>query len=560
MTKSALKKRRHRSSSSRSSNNEELKDIVHAIRRGGVDALVMEDGQSSKVVTLKEEEHPYRLIVEAVNDGAATLDGKGTILYANARFAEILGVSLDKIVGTNVKSYLSSTESEKLENLIEKALHSSTGEEVTLAAIEGRPRSVRFSLSSMKKADFYTVCVVATELTELREANEALKSNEESLRLLSGRLLQLQDEERRRISRDLHDITGQKLAVQSMILSGILSRKSANLDPEIKATLSECLGLTQEVSSEVRTLSYLLHPPLLDELGLAAAVKWYAAGVTERSGISVEVTVPKDLQRLSSDAEVAIFRVIQESLTNVHRYSGSSKAYVHIDVRGDLVRVEIGDFGKGIPEREATNERTSIERLGVGIQGMKERMRQIGGRLEIASSANRGTVVTATLSLPAQGAAKDQELFPSTASTSLETGLDSPVSADVSRRKRILIADDHEMLRRGLRNTLLQESDFEVCGEAVDGQDAVEKVKALCPDLVILDINMPVLNGLAVIRQILHHRARTKILVFSVHDSAQTIKEISAAGAHGFLSKGKDSRNLLTLMREILEITVAADA
>jgi DNA-binding NarL/FixJ family response regulator len=121
-------------------------------------------------------------------------------------------------------------------------------------------------------------------------------------------------------------------------------------------------------------------------------------------------------------------------------------------------------------------------------------------------------------------------------------------------RKRILIADDHEMLRRGVRNTLQTELDLEICGEAVDGQDAVEKVKALQPDLVILDINMPALNGLVALRQILRLRPQTKVLVFSVHDSDQTVKEVHAAGAHGFISKGKDSQDLLRVVREILNV------
>ena len=126
------------------------------------------------------------------------------------------------------------------------------------------------------------------------------------------------------------------------------------------------------------------------------------------------------------------------------------------------------------------------------------------------------------------------------------------VAANVNLRKKILIADDHEMLRRGLRNTLQRERDLEICGEAVDGEEAVEKTKTLQPDLVILDINMPGLNGLAALRQILRHRPKTKVLVFSVHDSDQTIQEANAAGAHGFLSKGKDAQDLLRVIREIL--------
>jgi DNA-binding NarL/FixJ family response regulator len=130
---------------------------------------------------------------------------------------------------------------------------------------------------------------------------------------------------------------------------------------------------------------------------------------------------------------------------------------------------------------------------------------------------------------------------------------ESPSPADDNHRKRILIADDHAMLRRGVRNTFQTEPDLEICGEAVDGQDAVDKVKELRPDLVILDINMPVLNGLAAVRQILRHRPQTKVVVFSVHNSDQTLQEITAAGAHGFISKGKDAQELLRMVRDVLK-------
>jgi two-component system NarL family sensor kinase len=534
--------------------SEEAEEIVLAIRRGGIDALVMEGARGEKVVTLQGTEHPYRVLVESINDGAATLDAEGNILYANARFGQILNIPKGKLNGTFLQSNLSEGQREKLKRLIRQALHRSSSVELTLHATEGRPKLVRFSLRPLKDADVHRVGVVATELTELVEANEALKSNEESLRQLSARLLQLQDEERRHIARDLHDVTGQKLAVQSMALSGVLSRNSG-LDPDSRRALKEALAWNKEVAAEIRTLSYLLHPPLLDELGLASAVNWYVAGFTARTGIVVETEIPADLQRLSAEAEVAIFRVLQESLTNVHRYSGSSKALIRMKSMADEIRIEIQDFGKGMNiSRSKARNAAGEMRLGVGIQGMTERMRQLGGKLEITSSLNKGTMVSATIPLSDVHVAL--EAPPSSGPIGSPTVLGSDLSGLLGGavKKRILIADDHEMLRRGVRNTLQTEIDLEICGEAVDGQDAVEKVKALQPDLVILDINMPVLNGLVAVRQILRFRPQTKVLVFSVHDSDQTIQEVHAAGAHGFISKGKDAQDLLRVVREILSI------
>jgi two-component system NarL family sensor kinase len=531
---------------------EEAEELVNAIRRGRIDALVMQGTKGEKVVTLQGTDHPYRVLVESINDGAATLDSRGTVLFANNRFAEILNIPPRKLIGSSLQNQLAPGKREELQKLIGQALRRSSGGEITLDTAGGRPKLVRFTLKPLKSSDRHKVCVVATELTELVEANEALKTNEESLRQLSARLLQLQDEERRHIARDLHDVTGQKLAVQSMALSGVLSRHSDKLGPESQKALSEALVMNKEISSEIRTLSYLLHPPLLDELGLSSAANWYAAGFTSRTGIQIDVDIPSDLQRFSADAEVAIFRVLQESLTNVHRYSESSKARIRIHTTPDELKVEIRDFGKGMDA--ANHPKGSLPRLGVGIQGMTERMRQLGGRLEITSHTDRGTLVEATIPLCTSQAAVAPQPGNGHGSAMPVPRMEILGSPGNDLRKRILIADDHEMLRRGVRDTLQTEPDLEICGEAIDGQDAVEKAKLLRPDLVILDINMPILNGLAAVRQILRNRPQTKVLIFSVHDSNQTLQEIHAAGAHGFVSKGKDAQDLLRVVREVLAV------
>lgn len=391
-----------------------------------------------------------------------------------------------------------------------------------------------------------------TALVGLVEANEALRSKEESLRQLSARLLQLQDEERRHIARDLHDITGQKLALQSMALSALQTKQASHLDAEAQQILSESLVLNKEISTEIRTLSYLLHPPLLDELGLSSAARWYATGFIKRTGIPIDIEVPQEMERLKPDAEVAIFRVLQESLTNVHRYANTPKARVRISTTADQIKVEIEDYGKGFQAARSKFPQESVARLGVGIQGMTERIRQLGGRLEITSRPKRGTLVTATIPL------HSSQLAPPAASASSSSppsavSTNTSVAAHHHQRQQVLIADDHDMLRRGVRNTLQTEPDLEICGEAVNGQDAVDKVRELHPDLVILDINMPVLNGLVATRQILRYCPKTKIVIFSVQDSDQTRQEVRAAGAHGFVSKGEDSHDLVRVVRDVLK-------
>jgi PAS domain S-box-containing protein len=523
----------------------ELEETFLAINRGRVDAVVVNGPVGDQVFTLQGAEHPYRVLVETMTDGAATLDADGTVLYANMSFARILGVGLEDIIGKSLRKQCAIAEQQRLQDVIESGLRGESKGEFNLLTSSGQRRLIRFSLSPVFNFDQRTVCIVATDLTELSGANEALRASENTLRNLSGRLLRLQDEERRRISRDLHDVTGQKLALLSMDLSASL--RGIPKDTEVYTLMSESLALSNEVNKEIRTLSYVLHPPLLDELGLSSAVQWFTQGFENRTGIRVDVDIAAGFARLSPDAEVTLFRVVQESLANVHRYSGSPSAFVRASSDNDTAKLEIGDFGKGMGEDWKVPGRSSSVTLGVGIQGMKERVRQLSGTLEITSGPNKGTLVTAILPIGNRREASDAD------AAIVETGMPTvlPKESD-GWKKRILIADDHDVLRRGIRTMIECEPGLEVCGEAVDGKDAIEKILAHTPDLVILDINMPVLNGLEVVRQIVRHRPQTKILAFSVHDSKQIVEEIMAAGAHGYLSKATAGQNLVHEVNQLL--------
>ena len=218
---------------------------------------------------------------------------------------------------------------------------------------------------------------------------------ERSLRDLSGRLLQMQDEERRRIARGLHDSTAQNLAALTMNLA-LLRSQLAEGGPRAAKLLEESLAFAEQCSTEVRTLSYLLHPPLLDELGLAGAAREYADGFAERSGIRVDLELPARMGRLPREIETALFRVLQESLTNVHRHSGSKTASIGIAFVGATVRMAVRDAGRGMDPGNLLAAGAPVAGLGVGIAGMRERVRQLGGRLEVESDGH-GTVVTATL-------------------------------------------------------------------------------------------------------------------------------------------------------------------
>ena len=234
------------------------------------------------------------------------------------------------------------------------------------------------------------------EVAERRDAQRQLHNSERSLRQLSLHLLRTQDEERRRIGRDLHDSLGQYLAVLKMKLDSLASSLGRQED-EAAQDLHECIRLAEDSIKEVRTVSYLLYPPMLEEMGLESAIPWYLDGFSARSGIKTDLTVQPDFGRLPRDSELALFRVLQESLTNVHRHSGSQTAHVRLSRTAGMAALEIEDTGKGISRQlleQSGPDWTGAP--GVGMRGMNERMRQLGGKLELVSGES-GTTVCASI-------------------------------------------------------------------------------------------------------------------------------------------------------------------
>ena len=239
---------------------------------------------------------------------------------------------------------------------------------------------------------------------ELEHRNAEILQQTEQLRELSIRLLRAQDEERRRIARELHDSAGQIIAALGMTLAEFSGY--AKQDPAFEKTLGEVQDLVRQLNSEIRTTSYLLHPPLLDEIGLPQAISWYMHGLKERSGLEIEFQVSPDFGRVAADLELALFRIVQECLTNVLRHSGSKSATIRLTRSGERVSMEIQDYGKGISREKLTAIRA--QRSGVGVTGMRERVRQLNGVMDIQSDG-AGVRVCVTLPLQAESSIERQE-------------------------------------------------------------------------------------------------------------------------------------------------------
>jgi PAS domain S-box-containing protein len=359
-------------------------------------------------IALRHSEERFRLMVEAVQDYAIfMLDTEGRVTTWNVGAERIKRYRASEIIGRHFSCFYP-----------EEDIRSNTPQlGLEAAAREGRFETEGWRLR--KDGSKFWAAVIITAIRDaagnligfvkvtrdftdrmladkaLHDSRSRLQESEKSLRELSLHLLRTQDEERRRIGRELHDSLGQNLSFMKMKLDSLKSLTRGGKIDDIQQHLAEFGRIVEDSVTEVRTISYLLYPPMLEELGLKSAISWYVDGFTKRSGIKTTLEIPCDLGRLPRDAEMAMFRILQESLTNVHRHSGSRTATVRLLLRDARLILEVTDQGKGIPSanlEESGEDWTGA--LGVGLRGMHERMRQLGGRLELKSTST-GTTIAA---------------------------------------------------------------------------------------------------------------------------------------------------------------------
>jgi PAS domain S-box-containing protein len=363
---------------------------------------------------LRESEERFRMLIEGVPDYAIyMMDPTGKITTWNTGAERIKGYTASEIIGQSFAVFF--TEEDVLSGTPRQILE--------MAARQGRSEQegwrrrkdgTRFWVNALvtalrdKSGKLVGFSKITRDITERMQQQEALKKemaekekarselrkSEDSLRRLSLNLLRTQDEERRRIGREMHDSLGQYLSALKMKL-GTLAIRDTTLSPEATGELAQCAALLDECVKEVRTISYLLYPPMLEEMGLKSAISWYLDGFAQRSGVKTTFEVSPDVERPSRDVELALFRVLQEALTNVHKHSGSTRADIRLFRDGDNMILEVRDYGKGLSDAVFDDANANwYGALGVGLRGMNERMRQLGGELSLAHE-DPGTMVRA---------------------------------------------------------------------------------------------------------------------------------------------------------------------
>jgi PAS domain S-box-containing protein len=343
---------------------------------------------------LRLSEERFRRAFEYAPIGMTLIDPEDRWLKVNQAFCEMIGYSEHELLGMTFRSITHPADLKAYSESFRQLLAGERGAlylEKRYFHKDGHIVWANASVTVVRSSAGNPLYLVS-QLEDITERKLA----EETLQHLSGRLLRLQDEERRNIARELHETTAQNLSALRMLLFRINDLLEVSRKPLVSHLLTESLELAERCLGEIRTISYLLHPPFLEEMGLAAALGWYTEGFTQRSNITVTLEVPPEFARLPRDAELVLFRIVQESLTNIHYHSGSAVANIRLDRTPSQVILTITDKGRGMPPEVLERVRAFGSPIGVGIAGMHERVRQLGGRLDLHSS-NQGTTVIVTL-------------------------------------------------------------------------------------------------------------------------------------------------------------------
>jgi PAS domain S-box-containing protein len=316
------------------------------------------------------------------------------IQYANDATSRTFGYPLDELVDKPVA--VLGIDPSTRSWLMEKLEHGSVRD----VEIQGRTRSnavvdLLISITRVNISGESLLLGIGIDLTDRKRTEAELRTTEQHLRRLTARLMQAQDDERRRVSRSLHETTAQDVASLKMLLSRV-RRTTAVLPEEDRRRLDEAVQLTDRITSDIRTVSYLMHPPLLEEAGVVSAIRWYAGGFSRRSGIAVDLDLPLWLPRMARETETIAFRVVQEAMLNVHQHAHSPDAVIRLRLDSGRLLVAVEDHGSGVAPGKLAALMSDSSAAGVGIAGIRERLQQVGGTLEMSSRPGH-TVLTAAI-------------------------------------------------------------------------------------------------------------------------------------------------------------------
>jgi PAS domain S-box-containing protein len=529
---------------------EELQELLTAIRTGSIDALVVDGPRGEQVYTLESADHPYRLFVETMNEGAVTLTVDGTIAYCNQRAGDFLGKPLEQLFGRYFPDFVASGHRSDMETLLEHADTAGVRGEFLLGPSRSDAIPVQISARRISKPDENTLCLVITDLRG-QKLQQALQESEDRLRELAGQLeerveartrdlvasrqhllaltAELDRTERRlcsRLATELHDYLAQLLVLGRLKIGSARSRWTAS-DPFIANVISEIDDIFAKSIAYTRTLMAELSPPVL-QLGLPAALRWLGEQMMNH-GLTVEFHTAQEDLPLPGDHVMLLYQSVRELLINVIKHAKTSQAVLSIVLESDdLLTIVVQDEGDGF-DPSLLHIKAASEHFG--IFSVSDRMEALGGWCRTESAPGKGTIIT--LGLPLRLAVEVPQM--NTAVITSRTPV--PLAEKGSVVHRVLLVEDHAMVRQGLRAILETFEEMTVVGEASNGEEAVSVVSEVKPDVILMDINMPKMDGIEATKLITAAYPSGVVIGVSVNDSQPMIDAMKKAGAAGFVTK-----------------------
>jgi PAS domain S-box-containing protein len=370
---------------------EEAEQTLHAIRTGKVDALVVSGRRGDQVYTLKGAEQPYRVYVEAMNEGAVTLGPDGTVLYCNKRFGELLKEPIEKVVGSGIVRFIAQTGRDGFESAFQRGKQKSHTAEISLRGGDGQLVPVYLSFNPLMADDVPAVCMVVMDLTERKKTERQLRESEERLRYLSAQLIKAQEKERKLIAGEVHDSIGSSLGAIKFRVEQILQKGDITDRDDI-------LPMIQKAIEESRRIQMALRPSSLDDLGILPTLNWFCREFQKTySGIQVKALLNIEENEVPEEVKTVIYRICQEAFNNIAKHSKAKEAILSLrKMNSNMIELVIEDNGKGFD----LQEKLSLEDFsrGLGLTSMGERAELSGGAFTIES--NQGTGTTIRISWP----------------------------------------------------------------------------------------------------------------------------------------------------------------
>jgi len=535
----------------------EAEEALSAIRDGEVDAIVVSGKRGQQVFSLAGSDSVYRLIVESMQEAALTASRDGRILFCNAQFGAMLGAPMETLIGRKLEDFVDAEDRTQLASVLQVSESKPIRARIRLHGASGIVLS-QVSASFLPSQEVPCVCIVAADLSELeasaaglRRSNAELQKSAMKLRSLAGELARAEERERRRLASILHEELQQLLVGAQIRLDMLVAESAKELAPKVQ----DVVGLLAQSIAVSRSLATEISPPIRLGSGLLAAFEWLVRSMREKHSLTVRMTARGAIDPASEETAILLFRSVQELLFNVVKHAGVNAADLTLETDSDHLRITVSDKGKGFDTAKA--ERTS----GVdsfGLFSIRERLSLVGGGMETWSEPGRGSGFTLVVPLAALRSGSGRPASTRRAARKAGPGRKPAVRRPQKRRSvRIVVVDDHKVTREGLVLLLSKEAGFRVVGECSSGKAAVRLAGELEPDIIVMDVSMPGMNGIDATRAIHARYPGIRIIGLSMLDAAGTAAAMKESGAIEYVSKSVAPRLLVQILRALAHAPAA---